>query len=159
MQERARLWFISRWVGDVVVAGLMKKAARCRRSRRRSTPCSVPAPLRRSERYSLPPRRERPPVLAHRWRHGRWLPLLRSSSPFPTSPALLLSGGAPRIGKTPMRLGCERNPTPRKSRRVVKVLRRGKEPRCSRIGRPSELGNVAGPQWPPPRLPCHRQGQ
>jgi hypothetical protein len=55
MQERARLWFISRWVGDGVIAGLTKKAVRCRRSRRCSTPCSLPAPLRRGERSSLPP--------------------------------------------------------------------------------------------------------
>jgi hypothetical protein len=54
-QVRARLWFISRWVGDGVVAGLTMKAARCRHSRRRSTPCSARAPLHRGKRYSLPP--------------------------------------------------------------------------------------------------------
>jgi hypothetical protein len=58
-----------------------------------------------------------------------------------------------------MRLGCERDPTPGKSRRAVKVLCKGKVPRCSRIGRPGVLDNVAAPQWPPPRLPRHQQGQ
>jgi hypothetical protein len=50
--------------------------------------------------WAAPPGRERPPVLAHRWRHGRWLPLLRSSPSFPHSlfPSPLTAAN-PRWGK------------------------------------------------------------
>jgi hypothetical protein len=95
------MWFISRWVGDVVVAGLTKKAARCRRSRRRCTPYSVLASSDAASGTTFPRLRERPPVLAHRRHHGRWLPLLRSSSPFPTSPTLLLSRRRTQDGENP----------------------------------------------------------
>jgi hypothetical protein len=100
-QVRARLWFISRWVGDGVVAGLTKKAARCRRSRRRSTPCSAPAPLRRGERYSLSPSTRAASGLGAPAASRRWLPLLRTSSSFPASPALLLSQRRTQDGENP----------------------------------------------------------
>jgi hypothetical protein len=84
-QERARLRFGSRWVRDVVVADLAKKAARCRCSRRRSTSCSVSAPLRRGDWYGSPWTRTASGLGAPA--ASRALPPLpRSSSPSPTPP-------------------------------------------------------------------------
>jgi hypothetical protein len=97
-QKRVRLRVGSRRVGDVVVAGLTKKAARCRCSRRHSTSCSVPAPLRRGRLLPLPRRLVRPSPLWTRTASGfgtptapRTLaPLPRSSSPSPSPSTPLL---------------------------------------------------------------------
>jgi hypothetical protein len=90
----------------------MKTVARCRRTWRRPTPSSVPAP-RPTRTASASPaltgtaphEDERPPVLGHQRRRGARpppSPLLFSSS----TPLLLFPhGGEHRKGKPPKRLG------------------------------------------------------
>jgi hypothetical protein len=103
--ERTRLWVSSRRVGDVVVAGLTKKAARRRCSRRRPASCSGPASIPTRTAPSSPATtglaplvRRRSPAAARRRRRDARLDPPRLHSPAPLAAALTRERGKPQHG-------------------------------------------------------------
>jgi hypothetical protein len=103
--ERRRLWVGSRRDGDVVVADLMKKAARRRCSRRRPASCSAPAspptrmaPSSPAATGPAPLVHRRSPAAACRRRHDARLAPLRLHSPAPLAAALTRERENPNTG-------------------------------------------------------------